>query len=531
MPATITTAELKAMLDQQQSFAFIDVREHGEYNAAHIAGASSVPRRQLEYRMARLVPHLGATVVVCDDTGARALLAARTLERIGYRDLRVLGGGVNRWAADGLPTEWGINVPSKDFGEMVEVRYLVPTIEADELERRRLAGEPLLILDTRTPEEYQRFCIPDGRSVPGGELALRVTDIARTRPEATIVVNCAGRTRSIIGARVLQRMGLSNIVSLKNGTSGWVLAGLELEQGAARLDLPEPSPEGRATAQTFARRVASEDGVGALTVAALDDIMASAAGRPVYLIDVRTEREFSEGHIPGFWWFPGGQAVQRCDDVVAVRDATIVFCSGDSIRSFITASWYRQLGFANVHALDGGVSAWQAAGRPVEQGMAEQAPFGLAEAAAVIAVLDAAALDAERQGGAGPVVLFLDPSNEFARGHVPGGHWAPRGSLELQIRQVAPDHATPLVTTDSDGRGALLGALTLKDLGYTNVRALAGGMTAWRAAGLAEERGLTGVMRPPDDILPAGPERSPANMIEYLRWEEALGRKYETAER
>ena len=154
-----------------------------------------------------------------------------------------------------------MNVPSKDFGEQVEVEHHVPTIDADELARRQQRGDELIILDTRTPEEYRRFCIPGGRSVPGGELALRIHDIVRERPNATVVVNCAGRTRSIIGARVLQRMRLPNVVSLRNGTSGWLLAGLELERGADRVDLPEPSAEGRAAAEAFAARVAAEDGV------------------------------------------------------------------------------------------------------------------------------------------------------------------------------------------------------------------------------------------------------------------------------
>ena len=64
------------------------------------------------------------------------------------------------------------------------------------------------------------------------------------RPNATVVINCAGRTRSIIGARVLQRMKLPNVVSLRNGTSGWLLAGLELERGADRVELPAPSAAG-----------------------------------------------------------------------------------------------------------------------------------------------------------------------------------------------------------------------------------------------------------------------------------------------
>ena len=55
--------------------------------------------------------------------------------------------------------------------------------------------------------------------------------------------------------------------------------------------------------------------------------------------------------------------------------------------------------------------------------------------------------------------------------------------------------------------------------------ALEGGMAAWTAAGLPVETGLTGVADPPNDVLPV--RRSYAEMLNYLRWEEKLGEKYE----
>jgi rhodanese-related sulfurtransferase len=522
----ICPSRLRRLLDEGASLALLDVREHGEYNLAHIPGASSLPRRLLESNVGRLVPWRGAQVVVCDDDGRRAVLAARTLGRMGYTRIDVLEGGVNRWASENHPTEWGMNVPSKEFGERIEVRHHVPTIEARELEACMRRGDDLVILDTRTPEEYGRHCIPGGRSLPGGELPLRVTDIAAPAG-ATIVVNCAGRTRSIIGARVLQRMGLPNVVSLKNGTSGWVLAGLELEQGADRLELPEPSPEGAARAETFARRVADEDGVRLLDVKALRELMARAGDEAVYLVDVRTEPEFTQGHIPGFWSFPGGQAVQRSDDVVAVHDAQVVFCCDSITRAAVAASWYRQMGFPHVYAVDGGVRAWTGAGLPLESGPTKSPPFGLREATGAVPAVSPADLQSRLQAPGRSTVLFVDTSRAFAAGHVAGARWLPRGWLELQIDAVAPDREAQVIVTDQRGDQAPLAAVTLRELGYADVAYLAGGMAAWRSAGLPIEQGLSGVMEPPDDIVPAGSERSSADMIQYLRWEVLLGRKYE----
>ena len=523
----IAPATLRELLDAGSALALIDVREHGEYNAAHIPGASSVPRRQLEFRIERLVPFRGVRVVVADDDGRRAALAARTLERMGYRAVETLDGGLNRWASEGLPTEWGMNVPSKAFGEMVEVRHRVPSIDARELERRLAAGEDVVILDARTPEEYRDRCIPGGRSLPGGELALRIGAILAERPGAGVVVNCAGRTRSIIGARVLQRMGLPNVASLENGTAGWLLAGFELEQGASRLELPEPTSEGRARAEAFAAAVAREDGVGELGIDALRALMDRADRESVYLIDVRTEAEYARGHIPGFWWFPGGQAVQRADDVVAVRNGQVVFCCDGRVRATITASWYRQMGFPNVYAVDGGVRAWVDSGLPLETGSPAAEPFGLREAAARIRSLSPEQLRPALSGDRPPTAVFVDTSREFALGHVPGARWLPRGWLELRIDGVDPDRAMPIVVTDGDGRNALLAAATLQELGYRDVSALAGGMEAWRRAGVPVETGLAGVMAAPDDVVPTGPDRTYADMVEYLRWEVALGKKYE----
>ncbi|HUO62265.1 MAG TPA: rhodanese-like domain-containing protein, partial [Terriglobales bacterium] len=244
MAEKMTAAALKSLLDTQATCALIDVREAGEYNDSHIPGASLVPRRQLEFRMPRLVPFTGTRVIVCDDDGRRAPLAAATLEGMGFRQVAVLDGGINRWATDGYPTEWGVNVPSKDFGEKIQVLHHVPEMHPEELHALQQKGEKIVLLDSRTPEEHRRATIPGGRSAPNGEVALHIADLAPD-PEATIVVHCAGRTRSIVGARLLQRMGYPKVFDLRNGTMGWMMAGLELETGSTRLELPVPSAESR----------------------------------------------------------------------------------------------------------------------------------------------------------------------------------------------------------------------------------------------------------------------------------------------
>jgi rhodanese-related sulfurtransferase len=480
----------------------------------------------LEFNIAAAVPFVGASIVVCDDDERRACAAAATLERIGYTQVSVLERGINEWTTRDYPTEWGTNVPSKDFGEKMEVVHHVPEIDAPELHERIERGDKLVILDSRTPEEYQRTCIPGGRSMPGGELALRITDLVKDLdPDTTVIVNCAGRTRSIIGTRGLQRMGFADALGLKNGTAGWVLAGYQLERDADRLELPRPSPEGLAAAEAYADRVAAEDGVRYLDLSELQRLMSKRSHQTLYLIDVRTKEEYEGGHIQGFRWVPGGQAVQRSDDVSVVHNSTIVFCCDSKARATLAASWYRQMGHQEVYAVDGGTTAWAAAGEPQESGMAEDPPYGLSEARDKVGLVSAHELNASMAS----VVLFVETSQDFAQGHVPGAHWVSRSWLEFQISNIAPSKDSAIAITCNDGRASALAGATLKELGYRNVSVLEGGMNAWRGEGLSVETGLTGVMAPPTDVVILGMDRNPAEMMHYLRWETALGEKYSTS--
>jgi rhodanese-related sulfurtransferase len=538
MAQMITAAALKSLLDAQATCALIDVREAGEYNDSHIPGASLVPSRQLELRMGRLVPYRGTQVIVCDDDGRRAPLAAATLERIGFEQVAVLEGGINRWSTVGYPTEWGVNVPSKDFGERMQVVHHIAEMHPEELHARQRRGEKIVLLDSRTPEEHRRVTIPGSVSAPNGEVAMHIADLVPD-PEATVVVHCAGRTRSIVGARLLQRMGFSKVFDLRNGTMGWQMAGLELETGSTRLALPAVSAAGLAKAEAFTARIAAEDGVRALSIPALQELMAKADRENVYLIDVRPTEEYAGGHIPGFQWFPGGQAVQRADDLVAVKNGHVVFACDGRVRATVAASWYRQMGFPNVYIVDGGTTAWTARGQPLvsgespggprgyDEGIGGGLPTGYEAAKAQIELITPAALDERRKGSPPPVVIFVDTSRDFSNGHVPGARWVPRGWLELAIADVAPSKDTPLIVTCASGLHSVLAGATLKALGYRRVSVLGEGMPAWVRAGLPVEQGLSGVMNPPNDVLTMGTDRTWAEAIQYLRWEEELGKKYE----
>ena len=321
-------------------------------------------------------------------------------------------------------------------------------------------------------------------------------------------------------------MGLDNVVSLKNGTSGWVLAGFEIERGNRRVRLDPPSAESVAVAERHARRIAREDGVELVDCEALGKLLAEAERSTVYCIDVRTRDEYLRGHIPGFTWFPGGQAIQRSDDAVPIPDAVVVFCCDHVARAAITASWFRRLGYPNVSAVDGGVEAWRASGGTLESGDPFDAPRGFDEIARQQQRVSSNELALELSAVSPPTVVFVGTSREFAEGHVPGSIWISRSWLDIKIADVCPDKQTRLVLTDLDSINAAMGVHDLGRIGFANCAVLDGGIRAWAKTGLSLEYGLTNVMTPPEDVLPTIPNRSYENMMNYLRWEEALGHKY-----
>ena len=264
--------------------------------------------------------------------------------------------------AEGRSTVQGVNTPSKVFGERVLHDLHTPEVTCLELDRRMAAGEDMVIVDTRTPEEYARGCLPGAWSMPGGELVLRLGELVK-RPDTTIVVHCGGRTRSYLGAESVRKMGLPNpVVAVKNGTMGWVLDGLELERGASRWP-PEPSPGGRALAAKVAKRVAADEGVPFVSPDEVKALLARRDRENVYILDVRTSEEYAASHIAGAVWAPGGQAVQATDEYVAVHEATVVLACDGFARSVMTAAWLAPNGISERGGAGGRPRILEAVGR------------------------------------------------------------------------------------------------------------------------------------------------------------------------
>jgi len=346
----IDGAAVRQLWRDGREIALIDVRDEHAHAQGHPLFAAQLELADLADEAPWRLPRRGVPIVLLDDAGrddgpAAAMLGP--LRALGHVELALLDGGIAGWTAGGGELFADVNSPSKAFGELVEHERGTPSLPAESLWALQSAGADLVVLDARRFDEYRTMAIPGGISVPGGELLLRARALAPD-PRTRIVVNCAGRTRSLIGAQTLINGGLPNpVAALRNGTIGWTLAGLPLARGLEqRFDTARR--EGLAQAQQSARALARRAGAVELTAAELARWQADGS-RTLYRWDVRDAAEYAAGHLPGFGHAPGGQLVQETDFFAAVRGARIALVDGgprhDGVRAPVTAHWLAQMGW------------------------------------------------------------------------------------------------------------------------------------------------------------------------------------------
>jgi rhodanese-related sulfurtransferase len=501
---------------EQAELALVDVRENGTFGDGHLLFACNIPLSRLELRFADLVPRLGTPIVLCDggDGGGGGGLARRAAERLascGYTDVRVLDGGLPAWKAAGYEVFSGVNVPSKAFGEFVEHEAGTPSLSPLELQALVQSGRKLVILDSRPWEEYHAMSIPGGIDVPGAELVYRVADLAPD-PATLVVVNCAGRTRSIIGAQSLINAGIPNeVIALRNGTMGWHLAGLELERGQTRR-APAVSEQGLAKARAAAERVSRRFGVRTVDGLTLEQWRREAAARTLYLLDVRTPEEFEAGHLPGSRHAPGGQLVQATDTYAVTRGARIVLVDDTGVRATVTASWLIQLGWNDVYVLQDGLKDDNLLKGPHASRVLGPDTAGLPE------------LTPHELNGAlqrkEAVLVDLATSLQYKAAHIPGAWWGVRARMAQLLAQLPK--LPLLVFTSPDSVLARLAALDAEAITGKPVGVLRGGTHAWRAQGLPLSAGAERMADTPDDVWLRPYDREQgveAAMQEYLSWE------------
>ena len=521
--------DVRTSLLEKREIAFLDVREEDPHARAHPLFAANFPLSRLEQDAYSKMPRRDVRVVTFDAGDQQdvvlsdAYLAALRLVKLGYSDVSVFSGGLKSWADAGGELFIDVNVPSKSFGELVESKVHTPSLSAEEVKSLIDNKADVVILDVRRFDEYHTMNIPTSTSCPGAELVLRVAELA-PNPNTRVIVNCAGRTRSIIGTQSLINAGIPNQVNaLRNGTIGWTLAGQALDRGQTRK-YSEVSEQTTRAAGVRARDVANRAGVKRASLSDVE-VWRQQCERTTYLFDTRAPEEFAAGHIAGFRSTPGGQLVQETEMVAPVRGGRIVLVDSDGVRANMTASWLAQMAW-DVYVLDDvPASAFNEKGSwkslsPAQPGVNNIDPLTLSSSlAALTADDDLQVIDT--------LVIDLAKHVEYLRGHIPGARYVMRSQFKQALN--ALPLAKRYVLTCPDGIQATFAYEEIKELlqsrSNAQVDVLSGGTQAWITAGLDLESGPTHLVSEPIDRYkrPYEGTNVPREAMQaYLDWEFGL---------
>lgn len=526
---------VRESLLEKKEIAFLDVREEDPHAQSHPLFAANFPLSRIEQDAYSKLPRRDVQIVTFDAGEhpnielSDAYLAAKRLILLGYSNVSVFAGGLRAWTDAGGELFIDVNVPSKSFGELVESKVHTPSLSAEEVQSLLDAKADVVILDARRYDEYNTMNIPTSTSCPGAELVLRVAELA-PRAQTRVIVNCAGRTRSIIGTQSLINAGIPNQVNaLRNGTIGWTLAGQSLDRGQTRK-YADVSSQTKQNAAQRARDVADRAGVKRANMLDLND-WKNQSSRTTYFFDTRAPEEFVSGHIPGFRSTPGGQLVQETEMVAPVRGARVLLVDTDGVRANMTASWLAQMAW-DVYVLDGAqendfneTGNWQAL-MPV---LPSVVTTDVAELFSSVANPQSAADSTISH----TLVIDLAKHAEYVRGHIPGARYV----LRSQFAQAMNDlpRAERYVLTCPDGVQSSFAFKEISQLllsrSRSRVEVLAGGTQAWKSAGYELQSGPTHLVSPPIDRYKRpyeGTSVSREAMQAYLDWEfglvEQLGR-------
>jgi rhodanese-related sulfurtransferase len=508
-------AFVRNKLIKKEEIALLDVREEDPHAQEHPLFAANLPLSRIEVDALSKLPRKDVPIVTLDDGEGLAQLAAERLSKLGYVDVAVFEGGVTGWKAAGGEVFKDVNVPSKSFGEFVESKRHTPSLSAQEVKKLIDDKEDIVVVDVRRFDEYQTMSIPTGISVPGAELVLRLPELA-PNPKTKIIVNCAGRTRSIIGTQSLINAGIPNEVNaLRNGTIGWTLAGQELDKGQSRK-FTEVSESTAAKAAERARSVADQAGVKRVKLADIEQ-WKSQAERTTYFFDTRTPEEYEAGHLPGFRSTPGGQLVQETEMVAPVRGARIVLSDPGSVRANMPASWLAQMAW-DVYVIDD-IKASDLTEKGAWIAPHPQAPH--------IQMVDVNTASSWLKNDAKTIFIDLSTHANYVKGHIPGSWFALRSQFASALKNLPAGNRYVLTSTTGDL--AVFAAqeiqALIQSLAQAEVLVLTGGNAAWIKAGLDIEKGATHLASPPMDRYKRpyeGTSVDPAAMQAYLDWEFGL---------
>ena len=515
IPAVALTAEEvrdRILTRDREEVALLDLREIGKFGNGHLLWATSLPLGQLEIKTADLIPRKSVQIILCSEGENDEFLisyGSQKLFEFGYKNIFYLFGGVKAWEKSGFEVFSGINVPSKAFGEFIENTYNTPRIKPQKLQKMMEEKKKFLVLDSRPAEEYSKMNIPGGVNCPGAELVLRIYDLIPDK-ETPVIVNCAGRTRSIIGCQSLKNAKIPNpVFALENGTMGWQLAGYQLEYDGCKF-FNNVSVAGRKKAREAINHVAKKYRVISVDWNTVQK-WKSEDDRSTFLFDVRQLSEFEAGHLPTAISAPGGQLIQTTDEYIGVLGARVVLIDNDGIRATMTASWLQQIGWKDIFVLD------RTTYKEAEvRGQHLSTIYGISEASCeFLTPVELKNLLQNKSIN----LIDLANSTEYQLGHIAGAQNVTREKLYTDMRNIAKKGE--LVLTSPKGQQAVFASCDLQKFEIKS-KVLMGGTASWVSLGFDVQAGSANMDLKPADVWSApydlGDDRESV-MKKYLSWE------------
>lgn len=479
-PQKINATTLKEWLHDGKEIALLDVREHGQYGEEHLFYVVNVPYSKLEVEASRLVPRKNVRMVLIGDaTGDLSQKAFLRLNALGYEQIHTLEGGMPAWRQAGYEVFAGVNLPSKAFGELAEHAFNTPRITAAELNQKIINKENIIVLDGRPYPEYKKMSIPTAVCCPNGELPLRIDELA-PNPDTTIVINCAGRTRSIIGAQTLINLGIPNkVLALENGTQGWYLADFKLNHGETKKYPEQIDQTNLHARKERANKLAKEHHVNFVNAQTVDNWLRDS-NRTTFLCDVRTPEEYASGTVTGAQHTPGGQLVQATDQYVGIRGARLVLIDNEGVRAPAMASWLAMLGWE--------VAVWEnalgehAKTRPATAQAQQSAPTEISSKQSGLRMVQANQIAELINNGV--KLIDLRPSMKYRESHIKSSIWSIRPLLEKLNAQI---NGKPVLILAEDPETAKLAAKDLEEMNIKEIYLNLDTPTEWAQAKLPLE--------------------------------------------
>lgn len=216
---TISTDELKSLMDKKTSFTLIDSRTKPEYAESHIIKAVNIPEKKLQESLT-LLPADKNTLLVIYCNGVKCGKSKRLavqLEPMGYTNIRIYLEGIPVWEERNLPL-----VTGPDYNKKIEATIIKP----DDL--KQMIGQnkqDFVLVDVRDSSEYKEGHIPGATNIPSETFAAGSGVLPK---EKKIIVYCNTGSRSYLAYKKLIQLAYPNISQAL--MADWKAAGCAIEK-------------------------------------------------------------------------------------------------------------------------------------------------------------------------------------------------------------------------------------------------------------------------------------------------------------